>query len=90
MNYILPLITFPYLFKTLGVNNFGLLSFSTAILFYFQIFIDFGFNLSGTRQVAINKEDNLLINNIVSSIIYCKLFFKFFKFYYISYMYNIY
>ena len=80
VNYILPLITFPYLFKTLGVNNFGLLSFSTAILFYFQIFIDFGFNLSGTRQVAINKEDNLLINNIVSSIIYCKLFLSFLSF----------
>jgi PST family polysaccharide transporter len=73
LNFILPLITFPYLFRTLGVDNFGLISFSTALLFYFQIFIDFGFNLSGARHVALNRDNKESLNTIYSAITYSKI-----------------
>lgn len=73
LNFILPLITFPYLFKTLGVENFGLISFSTAFLFYFQIFVDFGFNLTGPKQVALNRNNLHSLNSIYSAIIYSKI-----------------
>ncbi|HHM0730011.1 TPA: oligosaccharide flippase family protein, partial [Elizabethkingia anophelis] len=73
LNFVLPLVTFPYLFRTLGVDNFGLVSFSTALLFYFQIFVDFGFNLSGARHIALNRKNKETLNVIYSSIIYSKL-----------------
>jgi PST family polysaccharide transporter len=56
-NYLFPLLTVPYLFRTLGVETFGLINFSTAFVQYFAILSDFGFNLSATKYIAANRED---------------------------------
>ena len=57
LNYLLPLITFPYLVRVLGVEKFGLLSFIGATVGYFTILIGFGFSLSATRQIAVLNKD---------------------------------
>lgn len=46
INYVLPLITIPFLFNQLGVENYGLVNFSFAFIQYFIILTDFGFGLS--------------------------------------------
>lgn len=71
LNLILPLITLPYLIRTLGVEYFGLLSFSFAFITYFQIVTDYGFNASGTRDISMAVNDfekqNLIFNQIMSA-----------------------
>ncbi|MBC4012519.1 flippase [Morganella morganii] len=71
--YLLPLIAFPYLVITLGPYNFGLLSLSIAIIQYIVLITDYGFNLTGTQQISINRNKQKNINLIFSSIIISKL-----------------
>ena len=52
MDYILAFITFPYLVRVLRVETYGLIVFSQSIVNYFNLFTDYGFNLSGPKAIA--------------------------------------
>ncbi len=76
MNYLLPLITIPYLFRVLGPERYGLVAFGYAFTQYFMIITDFGFNLSSVKFISENREDTALVNHHVNSVIIARLFFS--------------
>jgi PST family polysaccharide transporter len=51
-NFILPLIIFPYLVRTLGSEKYGLVMVAQSVALFLTIIVDFGFNISATREVA--------------------------------------
>lgn len=57
LNVILPLVTFPYLIRVLGFEGFGLINYALALVNFFVVFVDFGYNLTGTRDVAVLRND---------------------------------
>lgn len=73
LNYLIPLIIFPYLARVLGTENYGSLSFANSVILYFCIVIDFGFTLSGTKKISILKKQGLSIDQVFWNIIFAKL-----------------
>lgn len=75
--YVFPILTFPYLSRTLGVELFGMISFAAAVNMYFQTVVDWGFNLTATRDIARNQENIDAVNKILSLTMYSKLILMF-------------
>ncbi len=77
VNYLLPLITLPYLTGIIGVDMFGLLAIAAAIVVYFQTFIDFGFDYTAARDIAKNQHDIDAVSKIFWTVSVTKLILMF-------------
>ena len=50
--YLLPLITLPYLTRVLEPDGYAFYAYVVSFMTFAQVFVDFGFNLSGTKRIV--------------------------------------
>jgi len=71
--YIFPLITLPYLTRVLSPDCYGIITYMTAMMTYFQLIIDFGFIYSATKLVSENRYNRTKLSSILSDVIAAKI-----------------
>lgn len=68
-NYLIPLLIIPYIVRVLGVEIFGKVTYAQNIISYFTLTVNFGFDYSATREIAINKADTSAREQIFWSVL---------------------
>lgn len=75
---IIPLITIPYLSRTLGPSGIGTVSFAESIVSYFMLFANLGINIYGQREISYAQDDkkrrsivfyNVFITKLIISLV---------------------
>ena len=75
MRMVMPLIALPYLFSTVGGENYGTVVFVQSIIACFALLINFGLDTSAVKEVSVFRNDPKKLNQIVSSVIIIKSLF---------------
>jgi PST family polysaccharide transporter len=77
LNMVLPLLSLPYLAGVLGAERLGRMAFALAVGQIFVILTDYGFNLSTTKLIAVNRGDQQKIFEIWSAVTLLRTIFAF-------------
>ena len=62
---IFPFITLPYLTRVLTTDTYGVVTYAKTIMNYMQIFVDFGFVLSATKDIVKCRENKNEIGQVI-------------------------
>lgn len=77
---VIPIITLPYVSRTLGVENIGLYSYCFSIASYFGIFIMLGNSNYGNRSIAATLKEKKLLSKSFWGVYFIQFFFGVFVF----------
>lgn len=66
-NLVTPLLVVPYIVYVCGEENFGKTAVGMAIAFFLIVFIDFGSDIIGVREVSVNRDNPELLNKIFTT-----------------------
>ena len=68
VQYLLPLITVPYLVRVLGPTIYGTIAFGQSLIAIFMLFTDYGFRLSATRKISVERNDKLAVSSTAMNV----------------------
>lgn len=71
-SYIVPVILIPFLVAKLGLENYGVINLAIAFAFYFQVFNEWGFDLSNVHHVVHTQNDTKKLGQLVSAVLQSK------------------
>ncbi|WP_441367240.1 oligosaccharide flippase family protein [Acinetobacter lwoffii] len=71
-DYIFPLLLLPLMVRVLGIENYGAYVIAGSIAAISRIFISFGFDLTGSKELALAREDHKKVVECFNSIQYVK------------------
>jgi len=71
-NVVLPLVTIPFVIRSIGIERFGILGMALALAGYFEIITDYGFDLSATKKISIHRSSKNELSKIFSSVMMLK------------------
>lgn len=63
-NLITPLLVIPYIVSVCGENGYGKIGVGMAIAFFLMVFVDYGSEIIGVKQVAVSRDDNKKLESI--------------------------
>lgn len=67
--YLVPLLTLPYLTRVLGAEVYGQVVLLTAFVGYFQLLVEFGFNLSAATSVSVDRDSPSRLASIGAAVL---------------------
>ncbi len=71
--YALPLITFPYLARVLGPSGWGSVVFAQAIGAVIAVFVEYGFDISASRETSRHRGEPRLLSELISGVLGAKV-----------------
>jgi len=72
-NYVMPLVSIPIIVRIIGPGNYGTINFYSSFIAYFMLLINYGFDYSGTRYIAVEKDNVIKRNTHFTKIICAKI-----------------
>jgi PST family polysaccharide transporter len=72
-NYLLPLVTLPYITQTIGPENYGKVEFATVSVLFFSAIVTYGFTFTATRKIAELGDRNDRVSRVYSTALHAKL-----------------
>ena len=73
---IMPIITIPYLSRTLGPEGIGIYSYTLSIVTYFILFGSLGISMYGQREIAFVQDDVNKRSKVFFELLFLRIFTK--------------
>lgn len=74
LQLLVGFLTYPYLIKVLGIEKYGVVAYAQVLTGYMALIVNYGFNATATKDIALNREDASEVEKIVSAVFWCKFF----------------
>ena len=71
-SYVFPLVTLPYLSRVLNPSGLGAVAFAQSFVAYFLMVTEYGFDLTATRRVAVQRGDPDAVSKTFSTVMVAK------------------
>ncbi|TBX71229.1 hypothetical protein EZL74_01610 [Flavobacterium silvisoli] len=72
-NLITPLLVIPYIVSVCGEEGYGKIGVGMALAFFIMVFVDYGSDIFGVKQVAVHRNDRNQLQNIFTTTYTAKL-----------------
>lgn len=71
-NLLVPFIIYPYIIRVIGAEKYGLIIYAQSIIGYLVTIISFGFNVTATKEVSLNRNDPKKLSEIFTTTLILK------------------